>query len=551
MTLDWLELESLEKWKERRRRKKWRKTTTRFTSRANEEQEEDDELEENDGGEEEQQPEQETEGEQGENAAAPSVESKPRPTLQWDEEDETARAEEGERDQNKGKELVVRRSREEDEEDFAQRGLKHLARPKPQGQQLKEGGADAKANVIGPSSSIRQQHEAGQSSSFTRTAIYIDFEDVRYSVKLPWPTRTESIRQHLLFRRKVKRELLRGLSGHLRPGTLNAIMGPSGAGKTTLLNFLSGRLKRGSSSGDVLINGNKRGHEFKYMSAYVMQEETLLSNLTPRELLTYAAYLRLPRTMPWKDKRDRVVKVLEVLGLMRCADTRVGEPGVKRGISGGERRRVTIGLELMNDPQLIFLDEPTSGLDSATAESVVILLSKLAQQGRTVVCTIHQPSTQIFFTFDELLLLARGRFIYTGPIKEVTPYFSALGFPCPSYTNPADHVMHLVSKTEDITEEEHQQRIEVFIQKHAEHQKQLEYQPPAEYPGLPQYKKKRPNALIQFFVLLMRSWLQTIRDPAQTVQRLAQNIGIGLFTGFLWFQVDNNQTGKSLSLYPL
>jgi len=189
---------------------------------------------------------------------------------------------------------------------------------------------------------------------------------------------------------------------------------------------------------------------FRKYSAYVMQEDTLLGNLTPKELITYAALLRLPRAMPRKQKHARVEWTLKKLGLERCQKTRVGTPGEKRGISGGERRRVSIGLELITNPNILFLDEPTSGmssstyysttlaetmkittkykigLDSTTAEQIVQILKDLASEGRTIVCTIHQPSSTTFQMFDDLFLLANGDLTYSGPISEVPKWFKKM-----------------------------------------------------------------------------------------------------------------------------
>lgn len=188
--------------------------------------------------------------------------------------------------------------------------------------------------------------------------------------------------------------MARGLTG------LWCVRVHTGAGKTSFLNLLSSRTKQGTIGGEILTNGYKVGREqSKRISAYVMQEDTLLGNLTPRELLTYSALLRLPRSVPKREKLERVEKVLAQLNLVRCADTRVGVTGVKRGISGGERRRVSIGLDLIVNPRLLFLDEPTSGLDSTMAEQVVTILKNLARQGRTVRLAhvfVSSPSSSSF-----------------------------------------------------------------------------------------------------------------------------------------------------------
>ncbi|KAL6044325.1 putative ATP-dependent permease ADP1 [Balamuthia mandrillaris] len=374
--------------------------------------------------------------------------------------------------------------------------------------------------------------------------ICLDFVNISYSVKLPHGGPANFFRHTLKKEKREKKELLHSMSGRFIPGRVAAIMGPSGAGKSTFLNFLSGRIRGGKTSGKVLLNGRKRDSDFKYLSAYVMQDDTLLPNLTPRELLRYAARLRLPASMSNKEKDQRVETVIEELGLQKCANTQVGQVGIKRGISGGERRRVSIGLELLTNPQLLFLDEPTSGLDSATAESVIIMLKRLARQGRTIICTIHQPSSEIFQAFDDLFLVVNGHLAYAGPVEESKNYFNDLGFPCPKFTNPSDHFMRLLTKTEDKTEEQHTEQVQTIVQAFKDHQNKNNFlEQDSGLPPPPEADYRKATWYLQFWILLSRSWLQYIRDPSMTHQRLVQNIMVGLITGLLWLQTDDNQRG--------
>jgi ABC-type multidrug transport system ATPase subunit len=192
-----------------------------------------------------------------------------------------------------------------------------------------------------------------------------------------------------------------------------AVMGPSGAGKSTLLDILARKHKRGVTSGHVLVNGKMPDRkQFKRMTGYVDQDDTLLGVLTVRETLMFAAMLRLPRTMPLRYKQRRVQDVMKELGIDGIADHVIGIPGQQRGISGGEKRRVSIGKALVTSPQLLFLDEPTSGLDAYNASMVMSCLKRLCRQGnRTIVVTIHQPRSNIFKLFDSLLLLATGKLV--------------------------------------------------------------------------------------------------------------------------------------------
>lgn len=238
---------------------------------------------------------------------------------------------------------------------------------------------------------------------------------------------------------KSKKIILDSMSGQFLPGRLTAIMGPSGAGKTSLLDVVAGNLMGGKISGDILINGvvcSKK--KIKDISGFVFQDDVLLSTMTAREAIEMSATLRLPQTISKQERNELVDEIISLLNLQTCENTLIGSP-LKKGISGGERKRVAIAMELIANPPMLFLDEPTSGLDTFTAYTVVNLLADMAhKQGRTVVATIHQPSSDIFNLFDDLILLQSGKVIYCGPAKDTVDYFTTLGFVCPEYCNPAD-----------------------------------------------------------------------------------------------------------------
>jgi ABC-type multidrug transport system ATPase subunit len=209
------------------------------------------------------------------------------------------------------------------------------------------------------------------------------------------------------------KQILQSCTGQCRPGTLTAIVGPSGAGKTTLLNVLAGRLPAthgGVTLGSTDISRSDCAREI----AYVTQEDSLFAHTTPREAMAFSARLRLPRHMADAEKLLRAEKMVELLGLQSCADTYVGSE-MHRGISGGEKKRTSIGVELVTNPMLLLLDEPTSGLDSFAAVTVVRSLKALAQSGCGVLCTIHQPSSEVFALFDHVLLMGAGTQMYNGP----------------------------------------------------------------------------------------------------------------------------------------
>lgn len=225
----------------------------------------------------------------------------------------------------------------------------------------------------------------------TRKEVYLTFEDVSYSVGNA-RGQVGSLNCVICNESSLGgKEVLSGISGYVEPGQMLAVMGPSGAGKSSLLDILARKHKRGVTSGRIMINGSVPSKpQFKQMSGFVDQDDTLMGTLTVRETLMYAAMLRLPRNMPTYMKQRRVEEVICELGLEAIADSVIGSPG-QRGISGGEKRRVSIGKELVTSPSLLFLDEPTSGLDAYNAGMVMECLRKLTKHGRrTVIVTIHQ-----------------------------------------------------------------------------------------------------------------------------------------------------------------
>ncbi|CAN4085359.1 unnamed protein product [Withania somnifera] len=242
--------------------------------------------------------------------------------------------------------------------------------------------------------------------------------------------------------------VLEGLTGYAEPGTFTALMGPSGSGKSTLLDALSGRLASNAFlSGRVLLNGRKANLSFG-TAAYVTQDDTLIGTLTVRETIAYSAQLRLPDRMPWLEKRTLIESTIIEMGLQDCADTVIGNWHL-RGISGGEKRRVSIALEILMRPRLLFLDEPTSGLDSASAFFVTQTLRGLSRDGRTVIASIHQPSSEVFELFDRLYLLSGGKTVYFGQASEAYEFFAQAGFPCPALRNPSDHFLRCINSDFD------------------------------------------------------------------------------------------------------
>ncbi|KAL2021651.1 hypothetical protein VTK56DRAFT_7004 [Thermocarpiscus australiensis] len=250
------------------------------------------------------------------------------------------------------------------------------------------------------------------------------------------------------------KEILSGIQGVAHPGELTAIMGASGAGKTTFLDILARKNKRGQVSGEFYVNGEKVSDaDYKNATGFVDQEDTMLPTLTVHETILTSALLRLPRDMGRAAKEQRVLEVEKQLGIYHIRDSLIGsEEGKGRGISGGEKRRVSIACELVTSPSILFLDEPTSGLDAYNAYNVIECLVTLAKTyKRTVIFTIHQPRSNIVALFDRLILLAQGKTVYSGPLHQCQDYFDQIGYSCPPGFNIADYLVDLTMHASSTT----------------------------------------------------------------------------------------------------
>ncbi|KAK6917510.1 Toll/interleukin-1 receptor homology (TIR) domain [Dillenia turbinata] len=240
-----------------------------------------------------------------------------------------------------------------------------------------------------------------------------------------------------------ERQILKDITGAVCPGELLAILGPSGSGKTTLLTALGGRLS-GHVEGIISYNGESFSNSMRRRTGFVIQDSILYPHLTVTETLVYTALLRLPNSITKQEKIEQALVVIEQLGLTQCKNSLIGGQHL-RGISGGERKRVCIGEELLINPSLLLLDEPTSGLDSTMASRIVFMLWKMSRSGRTIVMSIHQPSSRLFYMFEKILLLSEGHSLYFGKGESVMDYFSSIGYAPSIAMNPSDFLLDLAN----------------------------------------------------------------------------------------------------------
>ncbi|GAA5886465.1 hypothetical protein JCM6882_001645 [Rhodosporidiobolus microsporus] len=397
----------------------------------------------------------------------------------------------------------------------------------------------------------------------------------------------------------VPRELLREVSMEVRPGEVLAIIGGSGSGKTTLLNVVAGRagnlelpagtvdylpLSSSSSSTSPSAKPSKRSSrpvtpsssasslslkQAKKRIGYVRQTDDLLPYLTVRETLTFSAALRLPRTVSAAERTAIVEQTLMELGLAECADVLVGGT-FKKGVSGGERRRLSIGCVLVTMPSILILDEPTTGLDSFTAFQLLTLLDRLAKRGRTIILSIHQPRSDAFQTFDKVLLLSRGSVVYSGSRAGMLPHFASLGHDLPPLTNPLDFVIDIssVDNRSDEAEEESSRRVGELVRAWRDHEahnpekeKKALLSPSSalsaadgdvERGGLPAVRKEnevdskpvaRATVWQQTLILTKRGTLNVLRNYGQTAGFFLQATVIGIVLGLVFLNPPETPAG--------
>ncbi|KAI8846854.1 P-loop containing nucleoside triphosphate hydrolase protein [Chytridium lagenaria] len=355
--------------------------------------------------------------------------------------------------------------------------------------------------------------------------------------------------------------LLKPISGAVS-GKFLAIMGPSGSGKTTMMNTLAYRQKNVVSNGITTINGNDYTmSELKMISGYVMQDDLLNAHLTVEETLMYTAELRMPSKTTAEDRKLKVDEVIQTLGIGHCRKTIIGDH-LKRGISGGERKRVCVAMELLTDPCLLFLDEPTSGLDSMTSLSLCKTLKRLAKErGCTVITTIHQPQTKIFSLFDDILLLNKGTVVYYGPVAEIYDFFAHAGHPCPPHTNFADHMLDVIIGEASLAETRPpsvlgvttvgdqsaaSRRLEALYHEHEKSKLDM-LATKAETNTVSKLDSRlvmhrKPTWWRQFVVLTRRCFKEQFRSYSVIITQIVQSVIMGVLIGAVFLRIGNTQS---------
>ncbi|XP_021905991.1 ABC transporter G family member 26 [Carica papaya] len=390
--------------------------------------------------------------------------------------------------------------------------------------------------------------------------IFLKFEDVEYKVRNsqassinPVKAVVSKVASQLNMEQDNYKQILKGITGSIGPGQILALMGPSGSGKTTLLKIIGGRLIE-NIKGKITYNEVPYNPAVKRRIGFVTQDDVLFPQLTVEETLVFAAFLRLPGSMSRQQKYARIEMIVKELGLERCRHTRIGG-GFVKGISGGERKRTSIGYEILVDPSLLLLDEPTSGLDSTSANKLLQILQGVAKGGRTLITTIHQPSSRMFHMFDKLLLISEGYPVYCGKARESMEYFSSLRFIPEITMNPAEFLLDLatghvtdISLPEDLLAAQGAHDSEEAVIKYLQFKYKAQLEPkekeenhrsskaPEHLQLAIQVKKDWTLSwLNQFMIIAKRTFQERYRDYFDKL-RLVQALGIAVMLGLLWWK---------------
>lgn len=400
--------------------------------------------------------------------------------------------------------------------------------------------------------SPRFEYQINSQNNFIKTRR--DNNDNINDLELVWTdlTITANVPQGSCCKKTSKDKiLLNKVSGRVKSGECLAILGSTGAGKTTLLNYLSRKIESSNLKfdGNYLMNSEPINPEVFYnIATYVMQDDILEATMTPKEILMFTAKMKF--NLDQKTIEKKVFNMISDLHLNHCQNTRIGD-NIVRGVSGGERKRTSIGVELISDPKIIFMDEPTTGLDSYNAYELILLLRKLAEKDKIVIFTIHQPSSQIYDLMDKINILALGKTVYFGPQDQCYNFFEYLKIPIPISYNPFEHFMEMTNLStvllpKVLTEypglnkiENIQERYEVYVSNlntSYEAIKKNYIDESSTMKGISVETKKyikendiKRGFFYQFALIFARTMIITMRNPKVLVIKIVQ----GLFTALL------------------
>ena len=396
------------------------------------------------------------------------------------------------------------------------------------------------ANEKVPASSGSSETQVGEQQLVQNTSVFT-WKNLSYTVSTP----------------SGDRKLLDNVQGWVKPGTLGALMGSSGAGKTTLLDVLAQRKTDGKINGSIQVDGRPLSVSFQRSAGYCEQLDVHEPLATVREALEFSALLRQSRDVPDKEKLAYVDTIIDLLEMHDIENTLIGTTGA--GLSVEQRKRLTIGVELVSKPRiLIFLDEPTSGLDGQAAFNIVRFLRKLADVGQAVLVTIHQPSAQLFLQFDTLLLLAKGgKTVYFGDIGEnastLKSYFSRYDAACPQDANPAEHMIDVVSGT--LSKGKNWSDIWLQSPEHEKVTQQLDE-------IISEAAGKEPGTKDDGFEFATSLWTQTVlvtrranlsvyRNTEYLMNKVMLHIGSALFNGFSFWMIGTSVADLQLRLFTV
>ncbi|XP_054287861.1 protein scarlet [Macrosteles quadrilineatus] len=338
------------------------------------------------------------------------------------------------------------------------------------------------------------------------------------------------------------KRIINNVSGAVRPGTLVALMGASGAGKSTLMSALAYQTTAAMVvDGDIRVNGRPLGPFMRKVSGYMDQDDIFINTLTVTEYLRFMARLKLDRRISSRRREMTISQLLTSLGLAHCGDVRIGAADEESVLSGGERKRLSFAAACLTDPPLLFCDEPTTGLDSFSAATIVQALQTFAAAGKTVVCTIHQPSSELFTMFHQILLVADGRIAYLGPSHTALDFFQSIGYVCPEDFNPADYLIQTLALTPG-SESSSRRSIKHICDQFAvsDYARELELQINFQHQMGHAFddvldsrlkSSKQPRWISKLWWLTNCALLEILRDPKVQQIRLLHKIAIALMVG--------------------